>query len=84
MLRRTASGLGLGSLLRVGSQLLAEEGTEDQTGQRTAVEQLPQQGHGQIQPKVCTQVPKLGSLKSRVAMRLMTGHMMQTIMREVA
>ena len=35
-------------------------------------------------PQVCTQVPKLGSLNSRVAIRLMVGHMMQTIMVEMA
>ena len=39
---------------------------------------------GKLQPKVCTQVPKLGSLNSTVAIRLMTGHMMQTIISEMA
>ena len=39
---------------------------------------------GILQPQVCTHVPKLGSLNSRVATRLITGHMMQTIIREMA
>ena len=34
---------------------------------------------GMLQPQVCTQVPKLGSLNSSVATRLITGHIMQTI-----
>ena len=37
-----------------------------------------------LQPQVCTQVPKLGSLNSSVATRLITGHMMQTIISEMA
>ena len=39
---------------------------------------------GMLQPQVCTQVPKLGSLNSSVATRLITGHMMQTIISEMA
>ena len=39
---------------------------------------------GILQPQVCTHIPKLGSLNSRVATRLITGHMMQTIIREMA
>ena len=34
---------------------------------------------GILQPHVCTQVPKPGSLNRTVAIRLITGHMMQTI-----
>ena len=33
---------------------------------------------GMLQPQVCTQVPKLGSLNSSVATRLITGHMRNT------
>lgn len=39
---------------------------------------------GMLQPQVCTHMPKLGSLNRMVATRLMTGHMMQTIIREMA
>ena len=39
---------------------------------------------GILQPQVCTQVPKLCSLNSTVAIRLITGHMMQTIISEMA
>ena len=39
---------------------------------------------GIFQPQVCTQVPKLGSLNSRVAIRLMVGHIRQTIIVEMA
>ena len=55
----------------------------------TAAEQQPENGTaqratGMLQPQVCTQVPKLGSLNSSVATRLITGHMMQTIISEMA
>ena len=39
---------------------------------------------GILQPHVCTQVPKPGSLNSTVAIRLITGHMMHTIISEMA
>ena len=39
---------------------------------------------GILQPQVCTQVPKPGSLNSTVAIRLITGHMMHTIISEMA
>ena len=39
---------------------------------------------GILQPHVCTQVPKLGSLNNTVAIRLITGHIMHTIISEMA
>ena len=39
---------------------------------------------GILQPQVCTHIPKLGSLNSSVATRLITGHMMHTIISEMA
>ena len=39
---------------------------------------------GILQPQVCTHMPKLGSLNNNVAIRLITGHMMHTIISEMA
>lgn len=56
----------------------AEQQPENGTAQRAAVQHLPAQGHGHVAAQVCTQVPKLGSLNSSVATRLITGHMRNT------
>ena len=56
----------------------AEQQPEDGTGKRAAVQHLPAQGHGHVAAPGVRQVPKLGSLNSSVATRLITGHMRNT------
>ena len=81
---RQRAGFALVLFLVFRLQLFAENRAEDKPAERAAVEHLPAERHRELQPQVCTHVPKLGSLNSRVATRLITGHMMQTIIREMA